>query len=138
MKLRSLIHLIVLICIISIIFSISFIYARPTIDLDSSYFDDFYIESGYVHMKCRIKITNRSGKDFEFKLIADSYEDAQSGLLADPKMIGYDIETQIPNLTIKAFSSKTYNIDFIGKHLNANIKQDRLLPNKIQILVIDW
>ena len=138
MKLKLLDYLTtVFVFIIVLIFSINFIFAQPMIDLGSSYFDDFYIESGYVHMKCEIKIINRSSKDFEFKLVAYSYEDAQCGLLTDPKMVGYDIETQIPNLTIKAFSSKTYNIDFIGKHLNANIKQDRLLPNKIQILVTD-
>lgn len=133
-------YIIIILLFIAVLVFICFSFSnssQPIIDLQSSYFDDFYVESGTVHMECLLKIINRSSKDIKFKLVAYSYEDSENGLLADPRMNGYDMEAQTYDLSIKAATTKAYNIDFIGKHFNANIKQDRLLPNKIQILVID-
>ncbi len=47
------------------------------------------------------------------------------------------MDAQTYELIIQAATAKTYNIDFIGKHHNTGMKQDRFLPNKMQILVIN-
>ena len=100
---------------------------------DNCYFSDFSVTDESVYITCFLSINN-SGEKTLVKITATSEEDVAVGLLSDPNLVGWD-----EDLTSDCFElEKGVNeivIVFAGKYGGTEIKQDRNLPENINITV---
>ena len=105
--------------------------------MDESVFCDFYVEDGVVHFLCQIKVINTSSENQTFKISGFSQEDVKIGLLIDDQLIGFNTEDQSDLFIVNADSSCVFNVDFRGEFAGIQQKTDRLLPNVMEIEIVD-
>lgn len=103
---------------------------------DRSMLVDFYQEDGIVHMVCKIELENPSASTQKFNIVGYSAEDVNTGLLLQPKLIGYN-EYNTELFVLEANSRVMVIVDFQGEYAGKLVKTDREIPNTIEIINIE-
>lgn len=104
---------------------------------DESMLIDFYEENGVVHFICRIELCNNTEQNQMVKIKGMSQEDVAGGLLADPHLTGYNIADQGDTFVVNANSHCVIVVDFRGVYAGVLEKKDRLIPDVVEIEVIE-
>lgn len=104
---------------------------------DDSYLRDFRVEDDTVYISCELSLQNITSKVVSVRINAVSEEDVKTGLLSDPRLTGMSQDTGDTVFTVPPGESITVFVDFCGEYGGTYRKADRLIPNEIEIEVVD-
>ena len=94
----------------------------------SSYFSDYKITDGKVHIICYLTVANNSNQDCCFELSAVSNKDVEIGLLKDVCLKGLSEDLQEDKFYIPQKSTLSFYVTFVGDYAGNDQKCDRNLP----------
>lgn len=106
-------------------------------DYKNSSFRHFYVEDNTVHIVCTLTFQNIDKRDLKFCVTGYSEEDVNCGLLSDPTLSVLNMETNDEFFYLPAGTTKQFDVEFYGKYGGELQKANRLLPNVIEIKVLD-
>lgn len=105
------------------------------IDYAESFFSDFSIKGDDVYIYCTLKITNTSGENKKFRILATMTEDVESDLLTEEMIYCADISTGEDTFLLQAESAETFSVVIKGSNGGGTQKANRNLPPlKIELM----
>ena len=128
------------ICIIALLLFVTGCAEKtPNISLieDESYFDEFYVENDRVVLMCKIALKSTYKNVKTVNIYAYSPKDVEGGLLVSDKLLGYNSALNNSDFIISAGESRQFEIYFVGEFGGRMVKENRLLPEKIEFVVVD-
>ncbi|MBE6944717.1 MAG: hypothetical protein E7459_01340 [Ruminococcaceae bacterium] len=99
------------------------------LNLERSYFSDFFVKEELVEIRCYLCIENPTPKDVQVIVIATFNADQKAGLLKERRIAG--VLAEQPDqvvLTIPPGGAELY-VNFYGTYDGLPKKQNRLLPD---------
>ena len=107
------------------------------INRENSAFQDFYIEGNSVHMICQLEVQNTCDRDVSISITASSQEDVDGGLLANPELVGRNLQTNDAFFSIPASSVQKIDVDFCGTYGGNPQKADRWIPDGMEVTIAE-
>jgi|TergutMp193P3_1026864.scaffolds.fasta_scaffold168558_1 hypothetical protein len=99
-----------------------------------SWFNDFFIDNNQVNIECIISFMNNTNTIKKVMIFGYFEEDVKGGLLKSDRLSGYYNDDIIIELV--PGENKYLKIIFKGEYGGKNIKQNRNLPKRIEIKII--
>jgi len=97
---------------------------------------EFYEENGVVHIICKVTLQNTTNEDVTVRISGVSQEDVTGGLLLNPSLSGMNVEDQSELFILKAGQYSEVLVDFCGEFAGTLQKQDRLVPDVIELEIV--
>lgn len=107
------------------------------INRENSAFQDFTIEGSTVHIICQLEVQNTCSRDVSISVAASSPEDVAGGLLANPELVGRNLQTGDAYFSIPAGSVQKIDVDFCGTYGIHPQKADRSLPDEMEVTIAE-
>jgi hypothetical protein len=104
---------------------------------DKSMLIDFHEEDGMVHIICLVTLNNKTNEDVTVKINGFSQEDVENGLLVNAHLSGINVENQSDTFLLKAKTYSEFLVDFSGEFAGVAQKTDRLIPDVVEIEIVD-
>lgn len=98
---------------------------------------EFYEDDGIVHIICRITLHNTTDEDQTIRIKGISQEDVDSGLLLSPYLSGLNAENQEELFRLNAGQYSEFLVDFCGVYAGILQKHDRLVPDVIELEIVE-
>ena len=126
-----------IICLLLLFFTLCGCTGRVSngieICIEKSSMINFYEEDGTVHIICKITLYNTTDKNVTVRINGFSQEDVDTGLLSNPYLSGINAAEQSDLFLVLAGQYSEFLVDFCGKYGGGIQKQDRLVPDLIEI-----
>lgn len=135
MKVRKLLAILMMICILAA--GCAKNSEMVTICDENCFFSDFYEEDGIVHILCEVTLENAGNEDLTVTITGSSQEDVDGGLLTEPGLKGVDLDTGSEEFLIPAGQQVTVTVDFQGEFGGTLQKADRLIPDELEIQIVE-
>ena len=103
---------------------------------EKSYFNNFKIVNDVVSFDCIIFINNKYDSQKTVEIYANDYKDVRNGLLSNPLLKGVNTET-LDNRFVLNKGENYFKISFQGQYATGTQKADKLLPEEIEIKIIN-
>ncbi|HML45656.1 MAG TPA: hypothetical protein PKE04_02760 [Clostridia bacterium] len=107
------------------------------IDLEKSFFSDYSVEMGEVLYRCHLTVVNAKNEPVRFYFEAYDSLNWKRRLLQTPEMAEVDETGQRVIHTLGGKEAASYDILLRGKHGGEMTKANRLLPERIETVLVE-
>ena len=99
-----------------------------SIVIDESFFSDFNVTDNVVGVNCIVTLKNSHSRDIKVRLTAIMQKDVKLGLLKNARLPGHNRDDSLGYFILKASSTSTFDVVFMGDYNGNYQKTDRMLP----------